>query len=717
MSGAVTALVTVAYCISFSALIFQGSISGGFALGLSALLTGTAITGVIVALTTSLAPADAGPDTPAVAVMSVLAASIAAHFAAAGLGDEAAIIHVMAAITISTLLTGLLLWGLGAFRLSVWLRFVPFPVIGGFLAASGWLLISGGVEVMSGIEPSLSSESMRSLVATDHLPQLAVGLIFAALVWIVKRRIDSFLVLPVAFFVFLLVLDIVLLGMNQDDGVKASWFLADIGDLQLWAPLVVLPTSDIDWALLAQHSVEIGAVCGVTAVSMLLDVSSLEVARQKSADLDHELKTNGIANGIAGAVGGVVGNLSLNGSILIREAGAISRLSGVFAALVCALVLLVGADIASLVPKPLLGGLLVYIGLVILAEALLSSPAQRSWTDLILAGTIMLVIVYFGYLMGVMIGVIGASLLFAFSYSRIGVVRRHLTRHNFTSNVERSPAEARLLRERGDQIHIFWLSGFIFFGSSNGLFEYIKGCIDEQKKPQVRFVVLDFSSVPGTDTSAVMSIVKISNYCEEQGVTLVFSGLNDRIRRNFEAASFFSGPTSHPVFSSRNDALEWCENELLKRHNMGNVSEDSFDDWLKGELGTGTDVKRMVSFFERRELAEGDVLFKEGEPSDTVEMVASGCVAVTVTDEEGHTARLRRMAGQTVIGEMGFYRGVPRAATVIAEQPTIAYRLTRDAYQRMQAEDPKIVAAFHRLIVRVLSDRLEVANREIAALL
>lgn len=713
MSGVVTALVTVAYCISFSALIFQGSIAGGFGLGLSGLLTGTAITGLIVALTTTLAPADAGPDTPAVAVMSVLAASIAAHFAVSGLGEEAAVIHVMAAITISTLLTGLMLWGLGYFRLSVWLRFVPFPVIGGFLAASGWLLISGGVEVMSGIEPSLSMGSVQALIAGEQLPQLAVGLIFAALVWIVKSRVDSFLILPVAFFVFLLVLDLVLLGMDHDVDVKSAWFLADIGEVKFWAPFAVLPTSDIDWGLLAKHSVEIGAVCGVTAVSMLLDVSSLEVARHKSADLDHELKTNGVANGIAGALGGVVGNLSLNGSILIREAGAKTRLSGVFAALVCGGVLLVGANIASIVPKPLLGGLLVYIGLVILSEALLRSPAQRSLTDFVLAGTIMLVIVYFGYLMGVLIGVIGASLLFAFSYSRIGVVRRHLTRQNFSSNVERSPAEATLLRDRGNQIHIFWLSGFIFFGSSNGLFEYVKGCIDRQRKPQIRYIILDFSSVPGVDTSAVMSIVKISNYCEERGVTLVFSGLNERMRLNFEAASFFSGP----VASTRNEALEWCENQLLKRHNIGTASEDTFDDWLRSELGPDTDVSRLVSYFERHELMEGDTLFKEGEPSDTVEMVAAGCVAVTVTDDEGNTARLRRMAGQTVIGEMGFYRGVPRGATIVAEQPTIVFRLTRKSYQRMRTEDPEMIAAFNRLIVRVLSDRLEVANREIAALL
>jgi SulP family sulfate permease len=75
------------------------------------------------------------------------------------------------------------------------------------------------------------------------------------------------------------------------------------------------------------------------------------------------------------------------------------------------------------------------------------------------------------------------------------------------------------------------------------------------------------------------------------------------------------------------------------------------------------------------------------------------------------------MIGHTVVGEMGFYRGVPRTASVVAEGPTVIYRLTREAFDRMQAENPTAAAAFHKLIIRLLSDRLEFANREISALL
>ena len=100
-----------------------------------------------------------------------------------------------------------------------------------------------------------------------------------------------------------------------------------------------------------------------------------------------------------------------------------------------------------------------------------------------------------------------------------------------------------------------------------------------------------------------------------------------------------------------------------------------------------------------------------------MEILASGCVAITIKDELGRPIRLRRMLGYTVVGEMGFYRQVPRTATVVAEEPSVVYRLTREVFRPHAGEDPAAASVFHKLIIRLLSDRLEFANREISALL
>lgn len=444
-------------------------------------------------------------------------------------------------------------------------------MIGGFLAASGCLLITGGIEVVIGSNLTLAPSSWAAIADTSYAPQIGVGLAFALFIVLLKRWMDDYLTLPVAFISFLVVMDIILFGFVTEEGTRSLWFLQAVGALQLWWPLEAIVTHDIDWGVMARSSAEIGAVCGVTAISMLLDVSSLEVARQKSADLDKEFRTNGLANVLASVLGGVAGNLSLNNSLLLQQAGAVTRLSGVSVAIVCGLVLFAGADIGSIVPKAILGGMLGYLGVMILMEALVRSPAQRSGTDLGLAIAIALVILYFGYLVGVVLGVIGACLLFALSYSRIGVIRRHLTRYEFSSNVERSPEQTRLLHEEGKRVHVFWLSGFIFFGSSNGLFERIKRVIEDQTDRPVGYIVLDFSGVQGLDTSAVLSLVKLRNYCEEQDVTLAFSGLSDAMRAGFDSAGFFGATRPHQAFGSRNEAVEWCEDMVLLYHEVGDA--------------------------------------------------------------------------------------------------------------------------------------------------
>ena len=74
-------------------------------------------------------------------------------------------------------------------------------------------------------------------------------------------------------------------------------------------------------------------------------------------------------------------------------------------------------------------------------------------------------------------------------------------------------------------------------------------------------------------------------------------------------------------------------------------------------------MSRIAPYLERHELNVGEALFQQGEPPDSVELLASGCVAITIKDEQGRPIRLRRMMGYTVVGEMGFYRQVPRTAT------------------------------------------------------
>jgi SulP family sulfate permease len=714
LSGFIGAMLQIAYCISFSALIFQEPIAVGFPLGLAALLMGTVITGVIVALTTTLSPATGGPDTPAVAVLSVLAGSIATTLSASGVSSDVIVVNALIAITAGTVISGSFLYGLGALRCGQWLRFVPYPVVAGFLAGSAVLMMTGGAEVITQTNLTLSPTSWVRLYSPAYVPQLGVALLFALLIGASRRRIPPYLVLPVVFISVLIVLDLILFGATPDD-IRRVWFLPSFGKLSLWWPLSSITRPDIYWGVIAGSAGDIGALSLITAISMLLDVSSLEVARQRSADLDKELRTNGIANMVAGVLGGMGGNLSLNGAVMLEQSGAVTRWGGVFVALTCAVVLFAGADVGAYVPKAVLGGMLFYLGAILLVE-ICESPVQLSLVDWIFGIAIMLVICNFGYLQGVGLGIVVACVMFALNYSRVGVIRRHLTREDFSSNVVRSRDQSLLLQREGKRLHELWLSGFIYFGSSNVIFDRVTQTIEQQRDTPVEYVVLDFSRVSRLDTSAALSIAKLCHFCDSHGVALAFSGFNEGVRDCFERMRFFTNDRPHQVFDTRNEALEWCEEMLLMHLEVGTVSTHTFETWLASEVGAHANFVRLKSYLERHELKKGELLFRQGEPSDSIELIASGCVAITVDDEQGRPIKLRRVTGHTIVGEMGFYRYAPRAANVVAEERTVVYRLSKQSFEEMEQKHPETAAAFHRLMIRLLSERLEFASREIAAL-
>jgi MFS superfamily sulfate permease-like transporter len=86
---------------------------------------------------------------------------------------------------------------------------------------------------------------------------------------------------------------------------------------------------------------------------------------------------------------------------------------------------------------------------------------------------------------------------------------------NYQSNVERSILEQEVLQERGDYIYILVLQNFIFFGTANALIENL--CQRLKNQPQIQYVVLDFSSVTGLDSSAIHSFFKLNHYRLEAG--------------------------------------------------------------------------------------------------------------------------------------------------------------------------------------------------------
>lgn len=140
----------------------------------------------------------------------------------------------------------------------------------------------------------------------------------------------------------------------------------------------------------------------------------------------------------------------------------------------------------------------------------------------------------------------------------------------------------------------------------------------------------------------------------------------------------------------------------------------SMELWLREQLGA--DLATIVlEHLERVELDTGDVLCAIGEPSDRMFFIESGRVAIVAGGERPE--RLMSVGAHSMIGEMGLYRHTDRSASAIAEMPTVAFVLSRDALDVIETEHPIEATGFHATVIRALGDRLEYQNDLVATLL
>ena len=126
---------------------------------------------------------------------------------------------------------------------------------------------------------------------------------------------------------------------------------------------------------------------------------------------------------------------------------------------------------------------------------------------------------------------------------------------------------------------------------------------------------------------------------------------------------------------------------------------------------------RAGSALERIETKVGDTIFRQGDESDALYFIESGRVDVLLRDEAGHVLRLRSMTAGAVIGEVGFYLGKTRSASIVVTEAGVLQRLSHEALRRMEVSAPQTATAIHVFIASLLSDRLSTTNRLVQELM
>jgi sulfate permease, SulP family len=704
-AGLIVVVIDTFLDISLASLIFSGPLAVFISRGIGFLLFGAATFCFVVALTSSLPGMIAVPQDSTTAILALVAAAIVAAMPASATAEQT-FATVLSAIVLITVLTGLFFLVLGQLRSSRLVRYIPYPVIGGFLAGTGWVIVRGAMSVLTGTSFALSD--LSDLFQPDILLLWLPALVFAVLLLVVLRRVHHPLALPVMLVIAvgLFYISIWIRGISVQEAQASGWLLGPFPTQMLWQPYSLETIQLTNWSVIVGQAFQVVAVLVISVLGLLFNVSGLEMTVGHDIDLDRELRAAGLANLVAGAGGSPVGFQALSYSSLAHRMRASTRLAGVAAGLFFGLILLLSASLLSFIPKVVVGGLLLYLGLAFLVEWIYEAWFKLPRSDYALVILILVIIGGFGFLQGVAVGLGIAIISFVVNYSRVNIVKHTLSGEHYHSTIIRSDAQRQYLREHGEQTLIIGLQGFLFFGTAYNLQHKIQQRVRNPHLPPVHYIVLDFRLVNGFDSSVVSIFTRLQQLAESEDLHLVITGMSPGMQTNLAKAGIRAGNV-FSFFPSLDYGVESCENTILESAGLlADESQMGLRARLEKYLPSRGAFERLRDYLVECVFQPGDYIVHQDELADCMYFIESGMVSVQLELEDGSHVRVRTIESGSIVGEIGLYLGDRRTASVVAIKPCMCYQLCTVAFQEMQDRDPDLAAALHRWIATLLAERL-----------
>ena len=691
-----TAALTVSFVISFTTIIYGRSLAPLLETGLGLSLLGAALMCAVGGFFYSFRGTICHPQDVTAIVLAVSASALAEDWPADQGDGLMATIAMLIAVT--TAFSGLVAWGFGVLRLGFLARFIPYPVIGGFLAATGYLLLTSAIGL--GLGARVTLWTLAPLLDPATLVQWLPWVLIGGGIAVGARWIRSDLLLPLVLLLALAGFYAILYitGTNLQEAEDAGLLLGPFdtgGFLQVLTPSLVLDADP--WAIL-RAAPTIMVVALLTILGTLLNATGLELALNRDLDLEKDLRATGIANIAAALGGGMTGYQIIPSTMLGQRMGLGSVLPGLSAAAGCLLIFIYGATLLSALPAGLFVAVIAYLGFDLLITWLWIRRRQFSLTDYLLVLLILAVAATSGIFWALGIGILAAVAMFIVSFARVNVVRLRSTLASRRSLVERSDAEVNYLMQAGHQAAVIELSGFLFFGTANALVDRVQTELSREKAP--RFMVIDFARVHGLDASAAYSMGKLSRLCDAAGIRLIFSGLP-----RYQEARYreIAGNTDRALFTDTLDeALQSLETEFLL------ARPDSSPDAASKLLDDLLALSKRPQFadkFRRVTLNTGEVLLNQGAESREMFVLISGAMRAEVARTSGDPVVVARFMPGAPIGEIAFYGSAKRIATVLAEEPSELVMIDAESLVR-SGDDHDPATVIHHYLAMILARRL-----------
>ncbi len=535
--GGITAgIVALPLALAFGAQTELGAIAG---------LYGAIALGFFAALFGGTPVQISGPTAP----MTVVSAVIIAESTQRAGSLQEAIPLVLAVFFVAGLLQVLM----GVFRIGKYIRYIPYPVVSGFMSGIGVIIIIGQIFPLFGAMTPTGG-SLAVLKSLDDLPRVidweavVLSIIAVVLVYFSPRIIKAVPSTLIALLGVSLLGYLVFRGevglISDSSGGKMPSGVPTL-HLHFFAPLLV----PANWKLILEYAATLAALGAID--TLLTSVVADNITKTKH-DSNQELVGQGIGNMAAAFIAGLPGAGATMRTVINANSGGKTRLSGIVAALLLLAILLGMGPLVGQVPTAVLAGILLTVGIGIIDYKGIRNIRAIPRSDAIIMMAVLVLTVFVGLLEAVAIGMLLASILFMKAIS--DVVEHRTVSAPLTSYSSEIPwsDEVGLLEKVGSKVFIKHLDGPLFFGFASRFQEMSK------VMPGVKVVVFRMKKVPYIDQSGMLAMEEAVLDLQRQGITVAMTGLQQQPKAMLEGIKLIPNILpNHLVFKNFDACADW----------------------------------------------------------------------------------------------------------------------------------------------------------------
>ena len=612
-------------------------------------------------------------------------------------------------ISIMLIVSGLLQVVIGVSNGGRLIKFIPYPVVAGFMTGSAILMV-------------LSQVHMLDVLAYKHIlshqlwiPWATALITFASIIFIPKYlssipgTVSGLVVGSIAFH---------LLNITSQSSLPDNWLvgqLPTISSLQFSLPSSL---SNIPWHIILPVSLALAILSSLD--SLLTSVVS-DVATTDRHNAKLELSGQGFGHIFAAMFGGIAGAGTTGASIVSIKSGG-RHWAAVISALTFITIIMLFGPVAALLPISVLAGIILHVAIIGMLEkdilSWLKNP--RSRIDALTALLVTIVTVAYDLMIAVGVGLILATFQFVRAQIMSPVVHRKSTIAQHPSLRRRSEKHRKILDEHANDVLIYELKGNLFFGTVDKLFEQFNS---ELNRPVQ--IILDMARVQQVDLTAVRMLRQIAERLHKVNGELIFTnvrrgkGLGKKVEKTLRQISpHHKGDYPTRTFIDADEAIEYAENKLLE--NLGKKIkpqervelEDSnlFHGFSGDVLETIKNVMQPVS------LKSGDTLFKQNEIATELYVVLEGEIDILLPYGKNHYKRLAKFGPGAFFGEIVFLKPGPRTADAKTIKDSELLMLSDQGFQQLRQANPHAAIKLLMRLSRELSERLRWSDSELRRL-